>query len=384
MSQSVPRFGLAGVTGELFQPSAPAPFETDVPVFIGYVDQPIPEQSPLGKNLPLVGPVTSAADFENQLGPSPGYLSDTIAGFFANGGRRAFIGPLGPADRPEQSLIALDVLLTALKDRLDIDLICAPDLAECPEGQDRIRAHLAGQAPQFAILDLPGPTAPRAEGDEACALYGPWIRIACRHCRSGKGKCECCKGSGVRVVPPCGVVAGTFARVGGRVPANVRLEGVLDTADRDTAAPLAADAAYNPLVTKAGRGVRVWGATTLDGRDIAARRLLQTIERWARKNLESLTFEPNTPSLGLRVRRSIETLLAHMHRTGLLAGATPADAFLVVCDDRNNPDPLRLRGGLAVDVYVQPCRTVGAVQIHLVRVDGRVTATTDSPAPELS
>ena len=89
------------------------------------------------------------------------------------------------------------------------------------------------------------------------ALYFPWIIVADA-------------GAQQRVVPPCGHVAGIYARSDQRVgvhkaPANEILEGVLDlsvavtTAQQDLLNP----ARVNCLRAFPGRGIRVLGARGL-------------------------------------------------------------------------------------------------------------------------
>lgn len=361
-----PDFGLPGLSREVYQASPPAPFDTDVPVFVGCARATVDMREQFV-------PVTSIAEFDAAFTvPPESHLGDVVEGFFENGGRRGFVAALPSA----RSVGAFAEILEALRDRVDIDLVCAPDLAGWLDGQEMLLGHLALGAPQFAVVDVPFDAASDGDppvGSQACAVFGPWVHVR----EDGPGAtCRRCGHPGVRGVPPSGIVAGTFARVGpGVAPANIRLTGVLDVCGAAPQTP----ARFNELVVQPGRGVRVWGAETLAGGGIAARRLLQTIERWARVNLEAAAFEPNTVLLGLRVRRDIETLLTHLHRQGLLSGATAADAFAVICDDRNNPREARDRGELNVDIHVAVPRTIRRVHIHLVRVDARVTVDLDPP-----
>jgi len=86
--------------------------------------------------------------------------------------------------------------------------------------------------------------------------------------------------------------------------------------------------------TFAGRGIRVWGARTLDGnsqdwRYINVRRSLIMIEQSIKNSVEAYVFEVNTARTWLKVRTSIENFLTEVWKAGTLAGATPSDAFEV-------------------------------------------------------
>ncbi len=90
------------------------------------------------------------------------------------------------------------------------------------------------------------------------SLYYPWVAPARR--RDGVE----------RFAPPCGHVAGVYARVDDRAgvhkaPANERLEDALDlehAVSRDENGDLN-DAGVNCIRAFPGRGIRVWGARTL-------------------------------------------------------------------------------------------------------------------------
>ena len=62
------------------------------------------------------------------------------------------------------------------------------------------------------------------------------------------------------------------------------------------------------------------------------------------------------------------TLYSNFYVPGALFGATAADAFNVIVDDRNNP-PSHLEDGLVnVQVFVVPVPTLERIEIDLLRV----------------
>jgi hypothetical protein len=133
------------------------------------------------------------------------------------------------------------------------------------------------------------------------ALYFPWIRVAPP------------AGSAPRFVPPCGHVAGVYARTDAQIgvhkaPANAIVEGALDLevqlADADQSG--LNEVGINCIRSFPGRGIRVWGARTLSGlphwRYVNVRRLFLTLIRWIEHHTHDLVFEPNGPPLWWRVR----------------------------------------------------------------------------------
>jgi phage tail sheath protein FI len=151
-----------------------------------------------------------------------------------------------------------------------------------------------------------------------------------------------------KAVPPCGHVAGIFARSDARVgvfkaPAN---EEVLGAVDLETEVTSAMQETLNPhgincLRAFPGRGIRVWGARTLSEdpqwRYINVRRLFITVRRWIDVSMGWAVFEPNTPQLWTRIERELGGYLRGLWRLGALPGRTPEQAFYVKCDAETNP-----------------------------------------------
>ncbi|MGO9272719.1 MAG: phage tail sheath subtilisin-like domain-containing protein [Terriglobia bacterium] len=135
-----------------------------------------------------------------------------------------------------------------------------PDGATNPGEDPKLRSI----GDRFAILDSrPGDSPERvwqqwwSINGKNGALYYPWIKV-----RGFQG--------GYLLVPPCGHVAGVYARTDRwpgmhKAPANEILEGVVDLERQLTDAD---QADLNPkrincLRSFPGRGIRVWGARTL-------------------------------------------------------------------------------------------------------------------------
>jgi len=376
-----------GLSREDLAPSLPPVLRTGVPAFLGHT----------GQGAAAAVELTRAADFGERFPapPADGFLAGAVRAFFANGGERCWVVGVGDAADGPAGVAALRLGLEALEPLETIDLVCAPDVmrrvvalqarAQPPvtetEAADERAAALAMQREvlkhcnragnRMALLDAFPRDAParavtqaralawcaaRAEPGEApppellggadAALYYPWLR-------AGDGG----------LVPPCGHVAGVFARGDARTgvhkaPANEALEGVLDV---DPAVDDAAQGALNPHGVNCirpfpGRGVRVWGARTLScdpaWRYVGVRRVFLTLGRWLALNLAAAAFEPSTPVLWARIGREAGAYLAGLHRRGALRGRTPAEAFYVRCDAGTNPPEAREAGIVVTEIGV--------------------------------
>lgn len=382
-----------GVRREDFAAPAPPGLRTGVPAFLGHA-----LGGPLGEPVELA----RAADFPVAFAGAPGdgFLAAAVGAFFRNGGERCVVVRLDDGPSPAD---ALSRGLRALRSLETIDLVCAPDLmravvAAAPAGraaalddalvlQLGLLRHCRLAGDRMAILDAaPGATpdqarqqadALRAAGDGADhgALYYPWPR-------ADEGG----------LVPPCGHVAGVYARGDARVgvhqaPANERLEGVLDL---ETAVDDAAQAALNPAGVNCirafpGRGVRVWGARTLSAdpawRYVGVRRVFLTLARWIALNLASVAFEPGTPALWARVGREVGAYLAGLHRQGALRGRSAAEAFYVRCDASTNPPEARAAGLVVTEIGLAPAVPGEFVVVRFTHGPGGVDLAGPAPAP---
>jgi hypothetical protein len=250
--------------------------------------------------------------------------------------------------------------LDALETTEDVDLVCAPDLSLTGEEFFSLQcevlrhcygmhdgAHRSPVAERFAILDsrswVGGGAAQQemvrhwqALSPTAGALYFPWIRVSDGPESTGG------------FVPPCGHIAGIYARLDSRVgthkaPANEVVEGAIDLdvrlSDRDLGQ--LNEAGVNCIRAIHGRGIRVWGARTLSGlpqwRYVNVQRMFIGLVRWIDHACRDLVFEPNDPALWHRIHDRLSGQCQRMFDVGALKGRTPAEAFYVKCDAEINP-----------------------------------------------
>jgi hypothetical protein len=213
--------------------------------------------------------------YEARTFPDGDILWQAVDGWFANGGGPCHVAPLGADDDP---LFALDTTLRMLE-HLPLDVVCFPGLVDhvqTASGETDLDAFGAAQrmiveaciasGDRLAVLDPPPGLAPEQMRDwrfdvlgadtPHAVLYYPWLQVVA--------------GGHLVWVPPCGHVAGAWARVtqasGVLAPVgNLELTDALDVEVNLTAGEqdMLAGLGVNPVRAMPSWGVRTWGARTL-------------------------------------------------------------------------------------------------------------------------
>jgi phage tail sheath protein FI len=233
--------------------------------------------------------------------------------------------------------------------------------------------HCEGMKDRFAILDSPRDLGVqdikewRTSGAGFDSMYGalyyPWIKVA-----NQIPKAQRKNGEGDLIsVPPCGHVAGLYARVDSdrgvhKAPANEVVRGAVDLDmqvtrnEQDLLNPVG----VNCIRAFPSMGIRVWGARTLSSdpawRYINVRRLFNFVEESIDQSTQWVVFEPNDEDLWARVSRDISAFLDRVWRSGALFGATPDEAFFVKCDRETNPPNVRDAGQLICEIGMAPVK----------------------------
>lgn len=246
--------------------------------------------------------------------------------------------------------------------------------------QQALIDHCEKMRDRIALLDPPpiatpgnGPDAGEIEGwrrrfeTKYAALYYPWLLVLDPIRATGNA---------LRPVPPCGAVAGIFARSDGaygvhKAPANEDVRwaqaGLREVSANEQGALNAAG--VNCIRTLSGRGLFVYGARTLssdpDWRFVNVRRLMMMIEEALETALQWAVFEPNNLDLRRALITGISSFLEWIWEKGGLAGKVADEAFFVKCDDENNPPDLADAGQLIVDVGVAPSRPAEFVIVRI-------------------
>ncbi|MFE2407789.1 phage tail sheath family protein [Kitasatospora sp. NPDC059408] len=193
----------------------------------------------------------------------------------------------------------------------------------------------------------------------------------------------------VRDFPPCGAVAGVWARTDvargvWKAPAgtDAGLAGVV--------APLVPmtdpeNGILNPYGVNCLRrrpvfGNLVWGARTLVGADVLAdqwkyvpvRRTALFIEESLFRGTQWVVFEPNDEPLWSSIRLNVGAFMNTLFRQGAFQGRTPRDAYQVVCDATNNPQNDIDRGIVNIQVGFAPLKPAEFVIIHIQQLAGQI------------
>jgi phage tail sheath protein FI len=286
----------------------------------------------------------------------------------------------------------------------NVTMVAIPDLVTITTGEDGTvdeETYLAVQKQivdwceashtRMAILDTPpGLNATRAlewrsrlERDSAfAALYYPNAVVTNPLARPGATN-----GERFLTVPPVGHVAGVWARTDAtrgvwKAPANetlrgiVRLETEVSSGEQDLLNP----DGVNCIRSFGTYGTRIWGARTLAKTDpswryVNVRRLFNFVEESIRLGTQWAVFEPNDYDLWQRVTRTIRAFLRGLWTQGALVGATPEQAFYILCDETNNPPSSVDEGKLIVEVGIAPVKPAEFVIFRISQWQGGGAAT---------
>ena len=326
--------------------------------------------------------VTSWADYQRALG---GFIDqpplDTVnrnlpyavRGFFENGGQRLYVARLAAGADLDAYVGGLDALLAID----EISLLAAPDEATQPGLTDALIDRCERAKDRFAVLNetshgVSGGTFAGHRDSAYGAIYYPRIRVSAPH-----------RPDGDVLVPPCGHVAGIYARTDAhrgvyKPPANEVVRGIvgLHSALEHT---LTLTGAAQDVLNKRGVNVisdvhgeiRVWGARTMSSdpewKYVNVRRLLIFIEASIDRGTQWVVFEPNGEPLWAAIRASITNFLFDLWREGALQGTTAQEAFVVRCDrttmDQDDID----HGRLVCVVGVAPVKPAEFVVVRITK-----------------
>ncbi len=316
---------------------------------------------------------TFAATFGDRAATQPrpflagAKLAHAVRGFFRNGGRACWIARVAGA--PGTCTVAGHLGpqggLRLLEPLDEPTVIASPDAHGVVTGDEGVRAiqrelvrsceRVVGR---IALVDPPPGLDPqgalawrvRSRFDSpAAAAYYPWIEVSDPSC-----------GATV-AVPPCGHVAGMWARVDGRAgPQRAPTAETLLATDDAVAGLTGAQqhrlnrAGLNCLRAWPGPELRAWGACTLSTdpelrylhRQRTVGHLVASIAqgtRWAGD-------EPNDEHLHESLRATVTAFLNGAWRQGALLGDTAAQAFFVRCDAGLNDARARTREEVVLEV----------------------------------
>ena len=281
----------------------------------------------------------------------------------------------------------------------DITMVCMPDLVTAHAAgaitlpaveavQEKIVSHCTQMEDRMAILDPPAGQQnpqdfmewvgrPSFNPSPYATIYWPWVGVPTPD------------GKHTKYVPPSGFIAGIWSRSDGtrgvhKAPANEIVRGAisLETPITREMNGLMNDQGINCIRAFPGRGIRVWGARTLDGNNsewkyLNVRRLFNYLEESIVEGTDWVVFEPNDRALWARLRRTVSGFLVNEWRKGALFGSSPAEAFFVKCDDETNPAEAIERGEVTCIIGVAPVKPAEFVIFRLAQLQSGVSLVTE-------
>lgn len=319
------------------------------------------------------------------------HLAHAVYGFFNNGGTSCYVIRIAKEEN-------LDIALRKFEAESDITIVAAPGLTSAQAFASLI-GHCEKLQDRVAILDSVESTAKFDEGDFGelekiidganttgrpqnstyAAFYFPWLQVfdpATSLTQSAT------KGDGLIFVPPSGHIAGIYARSDAtrgvfKAPANEALQGVtglrysLSKANQD----YLNDDGVNLIRPLIG-AFRVWGARTVGGdangeyRYISTRRYFNYLRESIDQGTQFVVFEPNSPALWERIKRTVGDFLLREWRSGALFGTTPDKAFFVNCDKDTNPREVREAGQVVTEIGVAIVKPAEFVIFRIQQMTG--------------
>jgi hypothetical protein len=320
-------------------------------------------------------------------------LSHGVFGFFLNGGTRCYVVNTGP-DKPITGTGRNREGLDLFEEIDEIAIVAAPGFTDAAS-YDSLLAHCEKLKDRVAILEAPaqvenidlltrvvtatlstkpkpsespgGPPAAPAEGARSGGTPAvPGLRP--RQSDNGFGAFYFPNiivrdplSNEMVAAPVSGHIAGIWARSDAtrgvhKAPANEAVRGALNLTYRLTSEEQGElnQNGVNCIRLFAREGIRIWGARTLaaassEWRYLNVRRLFNMIEESIAVNTRWIVFEPNDRTLWKSIRRDVSAFLTRIWRDGGLMGATPEEAFFVLCDEETNP-PEVIDAGLVITI----------------------------------
>jgi phage tail sheath protein FI len=296
---------------------------------------------------------------------------------------------IGPSSADFQAAVAASFDQGNAADRISLfNIVCVPGLADAATIktlQTHCRARRAflivdGEEAE-TVANMPTKVSAVIGPDvRNAALYYPWVRAP-----------DPLKRGAVRAFPPCGFVAGVYARTDAargvwKAPAgsDAGLTGAVALAitmsDRENGQ--LNPRAINCLRTLPVYGNVVWGARTLDGDNdrasewkyVPVRRTALFIEESLYRGTQWVVFEPNDEPLWAQIRLNVGAFMHNLFRQGAFQGRSPREAYFVKCDRETTTQNDINLGIVNILVGFAPLKPAEFVVIRIQQMAGQVEA----------
>jgi phage tail sheath protein FI len=328
-----------------------------------------------------VGVQENVSRYALGVGPD-GLGAQTGAQFGADG---------SPPQRPEDIVGSQDrkTGMYALLDVGIFNILCLPDVTD--RSILEAAQKLCEDRRAFLIIDPPEAVKTRAQAKtwmesategpphhKNSAAYFPRIMVADPLDRNR-----------VKEFPPCGIVAGVFARTDAergvwKAPAGLdaSLRGVRELACKltDPGNDSLCELGLNCLRAFPAHGHVVWGARTLVGADehasewkyIPVRRLALFIEESLYRGTRWVVFEPNDEPLWAQIRLNVGAFMHGLFRQGAFQGRSPRQAYFVKCDGETTTQNDINEGKVNMLVGFAPLKPAEFVILKITQIAGEI------------
>lgn len=298
------------------------------------------------------------------------------------------LAPVGTTAAAFHAAVVACFGVGSLTDRIDLfNIVCVPgetDATTLSTLQDHCRdkrAFLLVDSPESeTVANMRTSGTANLTGSNAthAAIFYPWVR-----------QTDPLMAGAIRAFPPCGFVAGIFARTdatrgvwkapaGSDVSINGAVGLALTMSDQENGQ--LNQLGINCLRTLPVYGNVVWGARTLHGQNdrgsewkyVPIRRTALFIEETLYRGTQWVVFEPNDEPLWAQIRLNIGAFMHNLFRQGAFQGSSPREAYFVKCDHETTTQNDINLGIVNIVVGFAPLKPAEFVIIKLQQIAGEL------------
>jgi phage tail sheath protein FI len=292
---------------------------------------------------------------------------------------------IGPGDAAFHTALLALFGVGSITDRVDLfNLVCVPGLnddstiASLQTHCRTRRAFLVVDSDDGETVATVPATLANITGSDALnsAIFFPWVVAP-----------DPLQENALREFPPCGFVAGVFARTDStrgvwKAPAgsDASLNGALGLAITMSDAE---NGQLNPkgincLRTLPVYGHVVWGSRTLHGDNdrgsewkyVPVRRMALFLEESLYRGTQWVVFEPNDEPLWAQIRLNVGAFMQNLFRQGAFQGKSPKEAYFVRCDSTTTTQADIDLGIVNIHVGFAPLKPAEFVVIRIQQIAG--------------
>jgi uncharacterized protein len=294
---------------------------------------------------------------------------------------------LAPTDGAFRTALLACFGTGSVTDRIDLfNIVCVPGLTHAAtistlQGHCRTRRAflLVDTAETETVTTVAGSLANKTGADALnAAFYFPWVMSP-----------DPLQDGALRSFPPCGFVAGVYARTDStrgvwKAPAGSDA-GINGASGLTITMSNAENGLLNPHAVNCLRtlpvfGTVVWGARTLHGDNdrasewkyVPVRRMALFLEESLYRGTQWVVFEPNDEPLWAQIRLNIGAFMQNLFRQGAFQGTSPREAYFVKCDKETTTQTDINLGIVNIIVGFAPLKPAEFVVIKVQQMAGEI------------